>query len=115
VAVERLLAAGAAIGSGQFPATGGEPARAVASLGPMVQRRRQESIPVDDLRGGFDPEDESARGDLPRRGDASAGPRSQALRPGPDELVCRSCRMLVRRPDLRGTGVALLVCGDCAR
>jgi hypothetical protein len=82
----------------------------------MVRRRRDEQIQADDLRAGYDPNGEDAERALPRGPRGRTGVLGSALpRPAADEVVCRSCRMLVRRPDLRGTGVILLVCDDCAR
>ncbi|MPZ89251.1 MAG: hypothetical protein GEU81_14525 [Nitriliruptorales bacterium] len=71
---------------------------------------------VDDLQSWYDPDDDElvrlAHDRAKRRGGDDEPPRflpPQPLRE--DEVICRSCRLAVRRriPD----GVPLLVCDDC--
>lgn len=72
---------------------------------------------MDDLRAAFDRDDDDAiREALDRltRREGESGPSIEPPRPlGQDEVVCRSCRLMVRRTDL--AGAALLVCSDCYR
>lgn len=72
---------------------------------------------VADLRAAFDRDDDDAIRDaldrLTRR-EGEPGPPVEPPRPlRRDEVVCRSCRLVVRRTEL--AGVALLVCSDCHR
>ncbi|MDP8969432.1 MAG: hypothetical protein M3N52_02815 [Actinomycetota bacterium] len=81
----------------------------------MVRRRVQERPGADDLRAGHDANDEQ----VVRALQVARRPATQPLEPSPpvplraDEVVCRSCRLAVRRPDLGD--VVLLVCDDCYR
>ena len=70
----------------------------------------------DDLRGVFDAQDDDVVRDRFERAARRSGrvepPQFEQPRPvGSDEVVCRSCRLVVRGrlPD----GVPLLYCDDC--
>lgn len=72
---------------------------------------------VEDLHAAFDRDDADAIRDaldrLTRRDGEPAPPVEPPRPPGRHEVVCRSCRLVVRRADL--AGAALLVCTDCYR
>lgn len=68
---------------------------------------------ADGVRAATEPNDDDARGlhGWARGGDVEP-PGILPLAPlRPDEVVCRSCRLAVKRRDPEG--VALLVCDDC--
>lgn len=82
----------------------------------MGRTRRSVHRPeVDDLRSDFDRDDDEVRRDPP----PTRSPEEGIERVTPvvpvrnDEVVCRSCHLVVRRGDL-GDAV-LLVCPDCHR
>lgn len=81
----------------------------------MARHRRRD---VDDLRYGLDrDDDELVRDALDRLVDRREQEEPPTLvEPRPlnhGEVVCRTCRLVVRRADLAGT--TLLVCNDCYR
>lgn len=82
----------------------------------MARRRRLGHRPqVDDLRSDFDrDDDEVVRDALPARSPEEGVDRVAPVVPlRDDEVVCRTCRLVVRRGDL-GDAI-LLVCPDCYR
>lgn len=81
------------------------------------QSNRERRAAMDDLRAGFDRDDDDLVRDaldrLSRRGGTE---HTEIEAPPPrrdDEIVCRSCRLVVRGRKLGDA--ALLVCDDCHR
>lgn len=82
----------------------------------MRRARRSGHQPrVDDLRSDFDrDDDEAVRDAFPTRSADEGVDRVGPVVPlREDEVVCRTCRLVVRRGDL-GDAI-LLVCPDCYR
>jgi hypothetical protein len=70
---------------------------------------------VDDLRSGYDRDDDDLVRDvhehLRRPGRTEPPGLVPPVPQRDDEVVCRSCRLVVRRRE--PSGVALLICDDC--
>lgn len=70
---------------------------------------------LDDLRSTYDPDDDDVVRDAaavpPPRGDGEATRLAPPVPVRDGEVVCRSCRLVVRRA--LPAGVDLLVCDDC--
>jgi hypothetical protein len=84
----------------------------------MAEHPKDREQALDDLRAGFDRDDDDLVRDamdrLTRRRDTPDDADVVPPRPrGSDEVVCHSCRLVVRRRDMGDA--ALLVCDDCYR